>query len=85
MKGGFLIMDLLLKNEKALEVLTTVSLAEFLILTVVSRLILPIVGGTLPSGMADEVDIKTGRQKRKDVDDKRQARKNIRKQNRKSK
>ena len=35
MKGGFLIMDLLLKNEKALEVLTTVSLAEFLVLTVV--------------------------------------------------
>lgn len=62
-----------------------IALVSFLILTVVSRLILPIIGGTLPSGMADEVDIKTGRQKRKDVDDKRQARKNIRKQNRKSK
>lgn len=33
-----------------------IALVSFLILTVVSRLILPIIGGTLPSGMADSVD-----------------------------
>ena len=44
-----------------------IALVGFLILTVVSRLILPIIGGTLPSGMADEVDIRTGRKKYDDV------------------
>lgn len=38
-----------------------IALVGFLILTVVSRLILPIIGGTLPSGMADRVALKTGR------------------------
>lgn len=33
-----------------------IALVGFLILTVVSRLILPILGGTLPSGMAKGVD-----------------------------
>lgn len=32
-----------------------ISLVGFLILTVVSRLILPIIGGTLPSGMSDDI------------------------------
>lgn len=45
-----------------------IALVGFLILTVVSRLILPIIGGTLPSGMADHVDLKTGRLSQEDYD-----------------
>lgn len=33
-----------------------IAIVGYLVLTVVSRLILPIIGGTLPSGMADEVN-----------------------------
>lgn len=37
-----------------------IAIVGYLVLTVVSRLILPIIGGTLPSGMADRVDKATG-------------------------
>ncbi|MBQ8624155.1 MAG: hypothetical protein IJ424_07295 [Oscillospiraceae bacterium] len=47
-----------------------IALVGFLILTVVSRLILPILGGTLPSGMADRVDLKTGRLSQQEYDKK---------------
>lgn len=56
-----------------------IALVGYLILTAVTRLLLPIIGGTLPSGMADELDVMTGRQKAKDVDDKRAGRRKNRK------
>ncbi len=59
-----------------------IALVGFLILTVVSRLILPIIGGTLPSGMADRVDLKTGRLSQADYDKKYDKRSKNRQSNR---
>ncbi len=58
-----------------------IALVSFLILTVVSRLILPIIGGTLPSGMADHVDMKTGRLSYDDYMDRKNNKKAVNKRN----
>ena len=62
-----------------------IALVSFLILTVVSRLIVPIIGGTLPSGMADRVDLKTGRLSQQDYDKKYDKRARNREANRSKK